>query len=226
MELIYYGHACFLLRLGTGRQLLFDPFMSPNPLAHVDISTLKPDYVLLSHGHEDHVADVIPIVRQSDALLVAAYEVAHYFERRGLQKIHPMNQGGTAEFEGFSLKCTPAHHSSSMPDGSYGGPAMGFVVSQQKQHLYYSGDTALSYDMKLIGEAFALDIAVLPIGDTFTMGVQDAIRAAQFVGCRRVLGVHYDTFPAIEIDKKAAQAAFRKAGLELLLLDIGQTVGI
>ena len=225
MEITYYGHACFELSLRGGKQLLFDPFITPNPLAqNVDISQLKPDYVLLSHGHEDHVADTEVIVRQSGATLVAIYEVAQYFERKGLQKIHSMNLGGSFDFGDFVLGCTIAQHSSSMPDGSYGGQPMGFVVSSNQKTFYYAGDTALSYDMQLLGEILTIDIAVLPLGDNFTMGIRDAVRAAKLLRCKKIMGVHYDTFEVIRLDKSTAFLAFEQAGLQLLLPAIGEKV--
>ena len=225
MEITYYGHACFEICLRSKKRLLFDPFISPNPIAKgINISQIRPDYVLLSHGHEDHVADVETILQQSGATLVAIYEVAQYFERKGAQKIHPMNLGGQFDFGDFVLKCTISHHSSSMPDGSYGGQPAGFVVSADQKAVYYAGDTALSYDMQLLGEEFALDLSILPLGDNFTMGISDAVRASQLLKCKKVMGVHYDTFKTIRLNRAEARLAFKQEKLQLLLPNVGECV--
>ncbi len=221
MKITYYGHACFSVGI-AGKTLLFDPFISPNPLARgIKLDTLKADYILLSHGHEDHVADVEAIGRRTEAMVISNFELANWLGRRGLTKFHPLNHGGEARFDFGRVKLVNAIHSSSMPDGSYGGNPGGFVVESQEGNFYYSGDTALTEDMKLIGESVQLRFAVLCIGGNFTMGTPDAVRAAEFVRCGDIVGVHYDTFPPIKINHKAAMAQFRAAGKTLRLLEIG-----
>lgn len=223
MKLRYYGHSCFSVEAG-GKTLLFDPFISDNELARgIDPALVPADYVLISHGHFDHIADAEAIARRTGAGVVANYEIATWLGDRGLGRLHPMNHGGSRRFEFGRVKLVAAVHSSTLPDGSSGGNPGGFVVETGEGTFYYSGDTALTLDMRLVGESFRLSFAVLPIGDVFTMGVEDAIKAAGFIGCTQVLGVHYDTFPPIRIDHAEACARFRAAGMELHLLAPGQT---
>ena len=224
MKFTYYGHACFSVEAG-GKTLLFDPFISPNPLAKdIDVKKVRADFILVSHGHGDHVADVIDIANRTGATVIAPYEVGTWFEGKDVKNIQAMNHGGAAKMPFGRVKLTSAIHSSSMPDGSYGGNPCGFVVETSDGKFYYSGDTALAHDMKLVGESTELDFAVFPIGDFFTMGIEDAVRAAEFARVTRFIGVHYDTFPPIEIDRDAAVKAAQAAGKELLLPAIGETL--
>ncbi|MEO6873047.1 MAG: metal-dependent hydrolase [Chthoniobacterales bacterium] len=224
MKFTYYGHACFAVETG-GKTLLFDPFITPNPLAKkIDAGKIPADFIFVSHGHNDHLADAVAIAQRTGAPVISPYEVGGWLEKQGLENVQSINPGGTAKFEFGRVKMTAAIHSSSMPDGSYGGNPTGFIVMTNEGNFYYAGDTALTYDMKLISEWTKLDFAVLPIGDHFTMGIDDAMRAADFVGAKKIVGVHYDTFPPIEIDHAIAQETARKAGKELLLLRIGETV--
>lgn len=224
MKFTYYGHACFAVETG-GKTLLFDPFITPNPLAKkIDAEKIPADFIFVSHGHNDHLADAVAIARRTGAPVISPYEVGGWLEKQGLENVQSINPGGTAKFEFGRVKMTAAIHSSSMPDGSYGGNPTGFIVMTNEGNFYYAGDTALTYDMKLVSEWTKLDFAVLPIGDHFTMGIDDAMRAADFVGAKKIVGVHYDTFPPIEIDHAKAQETARKAGKELLLLKIGETV--
>lgn len=223
MKITYYGHSCFSVVVG-GKTLLFDPFITPNPLAKsIDAGKIPADYILVSHGHEDHLADAVQIAKQNNAMVVANYEVALWLNKMGAPKIHPMNHGGWAMFEFGPVKFVNAIHSSTMPDGSPGGNPGGFIVESSDGNFYYSGDTALTMDMKLIGETTRLKFAVLCIGDNFTMGPDDAVRAAEFIRCKEILGVHYDTFPPIQIDHAMAVEKFETAGKNLHLLPIGGT---
>src|SRR5256714_11754063 len=226
MKFTYYGHACFAVRAG-GKNLLFDPFISPNPLASkIEIKNVAADFILVSHGHGDHVADVADIANGTGATVIAPFEVGSWFEGKGVKDVQSMNHGGAAKMDFGRVKLTSAIHSSSMPDGSYGGNPAGFVVESSDGDFYYSGDTALTLDMKLIGETAKLRFAVFPIGDFFTMGIDDALRAAEFVRVKKIVGVHYDTFPPIKLDHDAANQAARAAGTELLLPAIGETIDI
>jgi L-ascorbate metabolism protein UlaG (beta-lactamase superfamily) len=226
MNLTYYGHSCFAVEAG-GKTLLFDPFVSPNPLAkNIDVENIAADFILVSHGHGDHVADVVAIAQRTGATVVAPYEVGSWFEKQGVKNVQGMNHGGAAKMDFGRVKLTAAIHSSSLPDGSYGGNPSGFVIEATDGNFYYSGDTALTMDMKLIAEQTSLDFAVLPIGDFFTMGVDDAIRAGDLVGVSKIVGVHYDTFPPIKLDHAAAVTAARAAGKELLLPKIGETITV
>jgi L-ascorbate metabolism protein UlaG (beta-lactamase superfamily) len=224
MKITYFGHSCFLVET-NGKRLLFDPFITPNErAAHIDVAAIQADYILISHGHEDHIADAVQLLKQTGAKAVASWEVYTWLTKQGVENAHPMNTGGVWNFDFGAVYCTVAHHSSSLPDGSYGGNPMGFVVQNAEGTLYYSGDTALTLDMKLIPERFKLDVALLPIGDNFTMGVADAIRAADFIQCDNIIGVHYDTFGFIVVNHDEAKAAFSAAGKTLRLLNIGETV--
>jgi L-ascorbate metabolism protein UlaG (beta-lactamase superfamily) len=226
MKLTYYGHACFSVGAG-GKTLLFDPFISPNPLAKaIDVKTVAADFILVSHGHGDHLADVVDIANRTNACVIAPFEVGSWFEGKGLKNVKPMNHGGGTNMEFGRVKLTSAIHSSSMPDGSYGGNPCGFVIESSDGNFYYSGDTALTLDMKLVGEVAKLRFAVFPVGDFFTMGIDDALRAAEFVGVKKFVGVHYDTFPPIKLDHDAAKRAAQAAGRELLLPAIGETIDI
>jgi L-ascorbate metabolism protein UlaG (beta-lactamase superfamily) len=226
MKFTYYGHACFAVVAG-GKTLLFDPFITPNPLAQeIDAKKIAADFILVSHGHGDHVADVIEIAKRTSATVIAPFEVGDWFEKKGVKNVQAMNHGGAAKTSFGRIKLTPAVHSSSMPDGSYGGNPCGFVIESSDGNFYYSGDTALTLDMKLIGEQTRLRLAVLPIGDYYTMAIEDAARAAGLVGVKRVVGVHYDTFPPIQIDRDAARKTADAAGVELLLPAIGETIDV
>jgi len=223
MKVTYYGHSCFSAHI-NGRALLFDPFITGNELAKaVDAKTIPADYILISHGHDDHMADALDIAKRTGATIISGFEVCCWFESKGASKVHHMNHGGGHRFDFGRVKYVGAIHSSSLPDGSYGGNPGGFVIESYEGNFYFSGDTALTMDMKLIGESTKLNFAALCIGDNFTMGVDDAIKAARFVNCDQVLGVHYDTFPPIKIDHGAAIESFRKAGKHLHLLSPGQS---
>lgn len=224
MKFTFYGHACFLVET-AGKKILFDPFITHNEWAkEIKIESLAADYILISHGHADHIADAITIAQQTGATVVCNWEIYEWLVKNGVTNVHPMNTGGKWAFDGFSVKCTVAQHSSSLPDGSYGGNPMGFIVTTANSSFYYSGDTALTLDMQLIASWAKLNFAILPIGDNFTMGYEDAIAAAAMIGCKNIVGVHYDTFGFIKIDKEKVTAAFANAGLQLHLPQIGTTI--
>ena len=227
MNLTFYGHACFSVEI-QGKKILFDPFISGNELAkNIDISKIEADYILISHGHQDHILDVEAIAKRTGAKLVSNYEIINWFAAKGLENGHPMNHGGKWKFDFGTVRYVNAVHTSSMPDGSYGGNPGGFVIESEDGNFYYSGDTALTYDMKLIPLTCAkIDFCVFPIGDNFTMGFNDAVSAAEFVNCERVIGVHYDTFGFIKIDKEKAKKEFNRNGKELILPTIGETISL
>jgi L-ascorbate metabolism protein UlaG (beta-lactamase superfamily) len=223
MKVTYYGHACFAAQV-RGKTLLFDPFITGNELAKdIDISTIPADYILISHGHGDHIGDTATIAKRTGATIISNFEITVWFGHQGLTKSHPLNHGGSYGFDFGRVKLTNAIHSSSLPDGTYGGNPGGFIVESGEGAFYYSGDTALTLDMKLIGESTRLKFAALCIGDNFTMGVADALKAADFVGCSEVLGLHYNTFPPIKIDTAAAMAQFKAAHKNLHLLRPGES---
>jgi L-ascorbate metabolism protein UlaG (beta-lactamase superfamily) len=223
MKVTYYGHACFSAVVG-GKTLLFDPFISENPLAKaIDVKSVPADFILVSHGHDDHVGDTLSIAKRTNALVIAGFEVGEWFLKQGAPQVHTLNHGGGFNFDFGRVKYVNAIHSSTMPDGSGGGNPGGFVVETTDGNFYYSGDTALTLDMKLIGESTRLKFAALCIGDNFTMGPDDAVQAADFVRCKEILGVHYDTFPPIKINHDMAVEKFRAAGKTLHLLQPGES---
>ena len=226
MKVQYYGHSCFAVEV-NGKTLLFDPFITPNTLAaSIDANSVKADYILISHGHEDHIADAVSIAKRTGAVVIAAWEIHLWLNKQGVTNTHPMNTGGKWIFDFGKVKCVTAQHSSSLPDGTYGGNPMGFIIESTEGSFYYAGDTALTYDMKLIGEYRTLNFAFLPIGDNFTMGVDNAIIASDYINCKKIIGMHYDTFGYIKIDKQNAINKFELSGKELILMDIGSTLTV
>lgn len=227
MKITYLGHASLQIEV-LGKTIIVDPFISANELAHsIDVNSLKADYILVTHGHQDHLLDVELIAKNnSNTLLVSNYEIVNWFGEKGV-KGHPLNHGGKITLDFGTVKYVNAIHSSVLPDGTYGGNPGGFVLQAEEKTVYIAGDTALTYDMKLIPETMGkVDLAILPIGDTFTMGYEDAVIAADFVSCDTVLGCHYDTFPPIKLDKIAAKDYFEVKGKTLLLPAIGSSITI
>jgi len=226
MQITYYGHASLGIE-ANGKHILVDPFISANELAkHIDIHSLPADYILLTHAHQDHVLDVEAIAEHTGATVICNAEMSYYYENKGL-KVIGMNTGGKFDFDGIRVKSTIAFHSSSFADGTYGGNPNGYILEAGEKRIYIAGDTSLTVEMKLIPEMVGkLDLAVFPIGDHFTMGVEDACLAADFVECNKVLGYHYDTFPPIQIDHLEAKSYFSVREKELILLRIGETLEV
>ncbi len=225
MKVTYLGHAALSVQI-KDKQLLIDPFISANPLAKdIDIQILKADYILLTHAHQDHILDVEAIAKRTKAKIVSNYEIVSHYQNLGFDG-HPMNLGGSWQFDFGRLHMVNAIHTSSFPDGSYGGQPGGFVIESEEGNLYIAGDTALTMDMKLIPMFTKLDLAVLPVGDNFTMGVEAAVMAADFLECKRILGYHYDTFGYIVIDHYKAIKLFAGHKKELILLPIGGAVEV
>lgn len=224
MKITFYGQNSLGIEV-SGKNLIIDPFISGNPLSKdtIDILSLKADYILLTHAHQDHVLDAEAIARNTGAKIVSNYEIAMHYQGMGFD-VHPMNHGGGWEFDFGRVKYVNAIHTSTFADGTDGGFPGGFVIEGEHKNIYIAGDTALTMDMKLIPMWTKLDLAILPIGDNFTMGVEDAILASDFVQCDKVLGVHYDTFGYIEIDKEMAKKKFFDAGKDLMLLGIGESL--
>jgi len=197
IDLTYYGHSCFEVQAGPAR-VIIDPFLTGNPMASTEAAKIKADFVLVTHAHGDHLGDAVKIATANDATVISNFEIAHFCESQGA-KTHPMHIGGSAPFPFGSVKLTIAHHGSSFPDWSYGGNPCGFVVTTQDKKVYHAGDTGLFYDMKLIGEE-GIDVALLPIGDNFTMGCEDALRAVKLIRPSVVIPMHYDTMDVIKQD--------------------------
>lgn len=223
MKITYYGQNCFGFETKEA-MILTDPFITGNELAKdkIDIADLNPDYIFLTHAHQDHTLDAETIAKQADAIIVSNFEIANHYGEKGIET-HPMNHGGSWKFPFGKVKYVNAIHTSSFPDGSYGGQPGGFVFSIGDKTIYMAGDTALTMDMKLIGMEFDLDLAILPIGDNFTMGIKDAVLASDFIECNNIIGCHYDTFGYIEIDHEGAKKAFDAVEKQLTLLEIGSS---
>ncbi|MDL2144583.1 metal-dependent hydrolase [Flavobacterium tructae] len=223
MKITFYGHASLGIEVG-GKHIIVDPFITGNPqAAGVDINNLKADYILLTHAHGDHILDVEAIANRTKAVIVSNAEIAGYYAKLGFSS-HPMNHGGSWQFDFGKVKYVNAIHSSSFPDGSYGGNPGGFVIEGEHKNIYIAGDTALTMDMKLIPMRTKLDLAILPIGNNFTMDVEDAIIASDFVECDKILGYHFDTFGYIKIDHEDAIRKFFDKGKDLMLLEIGESI--
>ena len=225
MKITYYGHASLGIEV-NGTNIIVDPFISANELAkNIDVNALKADYILITHAHGDHILDVETIAKNTGATIVSNAEIAGYYEAKGF-KTHPMNHGGSWQFDFGKVKYVNAIHLSSFPDGSYGGQPGGFVIEADNKNVYIAGDTALTYDMKLISMRNPLDLAILPSGDNFTMDVDDATIAAEFLEVTTVLGYHYDTFGYIKIDHEIAKQKFANKHKELILLPVGDSIEI
>lgn len=197
-ELTWLGHATW--SLATGRHtLLIDPYLDGNPAAAAKADEVGADYILITHGHEDHIADAVKIAKRTGATVVANYEICNWLGKKGVEKTQPLNLGGAWPTPFGRVKMTLAFHSSVMADGSPAGSPGGFLLTLGSQKIYFAGDTALFSDMKLIG-AGGLDLAVLPIGDVFTMGPDDALEAVKLLNPKAVAPSHYNTWPLIRQD--------------------------
>jgi len=227
MKLTYYGHSCVLVET-NGKKLIFDPFLTGNPSAPIAANDIQADYVLLTHGHNDHVGDAFEIAKRCGAVVIAPNELAVYAGWQGC-KTHPMHIGGSWTFDFGKVKLTPALHGSGyQPDGEqtfiYMGMPSGMLLTAEGRTIYHAGDTALYGDMKIIGERNAIDLAFLPIGDNFTMGPDDALTAAEWLRAKRVVPIHYNTFPLIAQDGKAFAERLNAAGIEGLPLAPGESI--
>src|SRR5690554_2115133 len=223
MEITYYGHSSVGVKL-EGAHLLFDPFIRPNGLAwDIDVASIRPDYIFLSHCHEDHVADLVEIQGNSGAVVIAIVETAAWAEKQGIpaDKIVALNFGGTFTASFGSAKMVYALHTNSTPEGDYAGEPAGFLIKAGAKTFYFAGDTALTTEMQLLAGS-AIDCAFLPIGGHYTMDVEDAVLASNLINCSEIIGIHYDTFPPIKIDQELAKRTFKDAGKSLHLLTIGE----
>ena len=225
MKYTYYGQSCFLLETANTK-FLFDPFISQNPLASdIDMTKIEADYILVSHGHGDHIADLVTLAKQTKATVIAIPEIIDWLNKQGIENVHPMNFG-KYKFDFGTVRMVWATHSSGLPDGSYGGNPAGFVLEINGKQIYFAGDTGLTIEMKLLADLYQLDYAILPIGGNYTMDVDDAVIAANYINCDKIIGVHYNTFPVIAINMLGAIDSFRRAQKTLLLPKIGETIGL
>lgn len=223
-RLTWYGHAALGIETG-GYRLLIDPFFSGNPAAAISAEQVTADYILVSHGHGDHVGDTVAIAKRSGAMVISNFEIVNWLSAQGVEKVHPQHLGGGYHHPFGYLKLTFAIHGSALPDGSYGGNPCGFLLTTNDgRKIYTAQDTGLFGDMRLIGEE-GLDVAVIPIGDNFTMGPADALRAVKLLNPKVVVPIHYDTWPLIAQDVQAwAQAVEKETETHVAILKPGESL--
>ena len=225
IHLTFLGHSAFNIRYGEWN-ILIDPFITGDPAAEgasIEAEDFNPTHIILTHGHGDHLGDTISIAERSGAEVIATFECANYLKKKGLEKVADMGIGGGRNFPFGRIKFTIAHHSSSAPDGTYMGNPAGVLVTIGGKTIYHAGDTALTYDMTLLGEMHDVAVALLPIGDNYTMDVRDAIRAVEFVDPAVAIPMHYNTFEVIEADPEVFREGVEKLGKEAVILNPGET---
>jgi L-ascorbate metabolism protein UlaG (beta-lactamase superfamily) len=225
LKATWFSHACFLIQSAKAK-LLIDPFISGNPLAPVQADSLSADYILVSHGHGDHVGDTVAIAQRTGATVISNFEIQNWMVAQGVQNVHPQHIGGGFNYPWGRVKLTQALHGSALPDGSYGGNPCGFLFYIDGKKIYHACDTGLFYDMKLIGEE-GIDLAILPIGDNFTMGPDDALRAVKLIQPKRVVPIHYNTFDVIKQDPNAWAARVEKeTPAKVTVMKPGETIEV
>jgi L-ascorbate metabolism protein UlaG (beta-lactamase superfamily) len=219
----WHGHGCFLFDFGDHKVIL-DPFLSGSPTADIKPSQVKADYILLTHGHGDHLGDTEAIAGRTGATVIAPFELASWLGAKGLTT-HAMHIGGGHDFPFGHVQLTIAHHGSGFigDDGIpiYLGNPCGFLIRAQGKCIYFAGDTGLFLDMKLIGDRNRIDLAILPIGDNFTMGVEDAVTAAEYLKPKTAIPMHYGTWELIDTDPKAFAAGVERLGIRGVVLEVG-----
>ncbi len=224
LKVTYYGHSAFKLCDGIN-SLIIDPFLSNNPVSPVKPEDVKVKHIILTHAHGDHIGDAFKIAKQNDATIIAVFELANYFAAKGV-KTHGMHIGGGFNFPFGRAKFTIAHHGSSTADGQYMGAPAGVIVTMGGKNVYHCGDTALFYDMKLIGEMTPIDIMLVPIGDNFTMGIDDAAKAVELANPKIAVPIHYNTFDVIKTDPSLFGKKLDRIGKNYIIMNYGETIEI
>lgn len=223
-KLIYHGHSFTELKL-SNHTVYIDPFIEGNPLCDITLKEAECDFLILTHGHADHYGNTIEIAKRNNVKVIATAELSYYLDARDVST-HAMNLGGSFNFPFGKVKLTLAHHSSSTPDGAYAGDPAGVLISTGSCNIFHAGDTALFYDMKLIGEMCKIDYALLPIGDNFTMGVDDAVKAAEFLNAANVIPIHYNTFDVIKADADEFKRKIESVGKKCHVMKAGDSIEI
>jgi L-ascorbate metabolism protein UlaG (beta-lactamase superfamily) len=223
MKLRYFSHSSFQITTNSGLILLIDPFLDDNPTSPVKSEEITADFIILTHGHGDHIGDAFKIAKRCDPLFICVNELANYVAEKGF-KAHNMHIGGGYDFEFGRLKFTIAHHGSMTPDNTYGGEPAGVILTIDGKSLYHTGDTGLFYDMKLIGEMTALDYMIAPIGDNFTMGITDAVKAVELAAPNVAIPMHYNTFPVIEADPQEFKKKLEAQGKKARVMEYGEEI--
>lgn len=221
-KVTWLGHATYQIKT-AGKTILLDPFLTGNPSATTSADSLSAEAIIVSHGHGDHVGDTVEIAKRTNALVIANFEIAEWMQKQGVENVHPQHIGGAHQYDFGTIKLTIAHHGSMLPDGSNGGSPCGILLKLAEGTIYFAADTGLFYDMTLIGEE-GVDLAILPIGDNFTMGPEDSVKATKFIAPKRVTPMHYNTWPLIEQDAVAwAEQIKAQTTAEPVVLEPGES---
>ena len=225
MKLKYFSHSAFQITNNNGKKILIDPYLSGSPNSTVKPDDVDADFIILTHAHGDHIGDAFSIAKRCDPLFICVNELANYCSSKGF-KAHNMHIGGSHKFEFGRIKLTIAHHGSMTPDGTYAGEPAGVILSIEEKNVYHTGDTGLFYDMKLIGEMNKIDYLLLPIGDNFTMGITDAVKAVEFVSPKVAIPMHYNTFPVIKTDPLEFKKLVEEKGFQCKVMQYGEEIDL
>lgn len=225
MKVRYFSHSAVQIKTKNDISILIDPFLDDNPTSPIKSDELSADYIILTHGHGDHIGDSFKIANKEQTLFICVFELANYVASKGFNT-HPMHIGGAKTFDFGKVKFTIAHHGSSTPEGNYAGEPAGVVLNIENKSIYHCGDTGLFYDMKLIGEMNNIDLMFVPIGDNFTMGIDDAVKAVEFVNPKITVPIHYNTFPPIECDPFEFKLKCEEIGKNVAVLKFGEEIEI
>ncbi len=223
LKATFQGHSCVSITDGK-QNIIIDPFLTGNPQAAAKAEDIKADFILVTHGHGDHLGDAVDIAKRNNATIIAPNELAIYIQKQGAEA-HPMHIGGAYEFPFGRVKLTIAHHGSAAGDGlEYTGNPCGFLIYMDGKTIYHAGDTGLFYDMKLIGDMNEIDLAFLPIGDNFTMGVTDAVKAVEFLNPKKVVPIHYKTWPLIDTEPTEFADKLKGSKTDVVIIEPGKSL--
>ncbi len=223
MKLRYFSHSAFQITTEDNQSILIDPFLDENPTSPVKSDEVNANYIILTHAHGDHLGDTFKIAKRTGATIIAVNELANYCAAKGFN-VHNMHIGGAHKFKFGKVKFTIAHHGSETPEGNYAGEPAGVIITVNDKTIYHTGDTGLFYDMKLIGELNKIDYMLTPIGDNFTMGIDDAVKAVEFVNPEFAVPMHYKTWPIIDAEPENFKNKVEAIGKNCKILQYGQEI--